>query len=160
MNFIERNAVALIALVVAIIGCYLPVSSAVQSSFGGVTTYDEVDATAIKIGGTNGSRVGPIITGTGSLIMPSFSITASTSQVADIAVTGVVTGDIVFAQFATSSPQTGGGWNITQASASTTAGFVTVNFTNTTGTTNIIPASVASTTKVLIFHPLTAVPGL
>lgn len=153
--------VALIAVaIIAIAGVFTPLKTTVQNAFGGVTNYDEVDATALKIGGSSGSRVGPIISTTCSLIMPSFSVTASTSQTADCAVTGVVTGDVVFAQFATSTPSTNGGWVVTQASASTTAGFITLNFENHTGATNVIPASVASTTKFLVLHPVSTVPGL
>jgi hypothetical protein len=151
--------VALIAVAIIAVGGYM-FPKAVGGLFGGANNYDELDATAIKIGGTNGSRVGPIITGTGILIAPSFvSLAASTSLAADIAVTGVVTGDIVFTQFATSSPN-GAGWEIMQSSASTTAGFITIRFVNNTGTTATIPASIASTTQYMVLHPRTSVPGL
>lgn len=126
----------------------------------GVTNYDEVDATALKIGGSSGTRVGPIIVGTGILIAPSYvSLVASTSLPADIAVTGVVSGDYVFAQFATSSPA-GAGWQIIGASASSTNGFITVRFVNNTGATATIPASIASSTLYQVWHPVSTVPGL
>lgn len=148
--------VALVAIVIAIGGYYYPtVTSALP---GGFSAFDEVDATALKIG-TNGSRVGPIIVGTCPIIMANYSIAASTTVAADCAVTGVVTGDVVFAGFATSSANFGG-WFIAQSSASSTSGFITLRITNTTGATAIIPASVASTTKYLVLHPLTSVPGL
>lgn len=154
--------VALVALVIAIIGVFTPAGSAVQnaiSSFGGTTNYDEVDATAMKIGGANGSRLGPIIAGSCSLIAPSFSVAASTTVSMDCAVTGVVTGDTVFADFATSTVA-GNGWAIDGSSASTTANVITLRVTNWTGTTSIIPASIASSTDYLVLHPVTSVPGL
>lgn len=147
---------AIVALAVSI-GGYFHVA---VPSFGGVTNYDELDATALKIGGANGSRIGPVITSTCSLIAPSFTVTASSTAVMDCAVTGVVTGDGVFAQFATTSAAFGGGWSIAGASASTTSGFITLLVANGTGATAVIPASVASTTKYIILHPVTSVPGL
>lgn len=163
MNSIQKLWVALIAVaIVAVLGLFTPAGSAVQNavnSFGGVTNYDEVDATAMKIGGANGSRLGPIIAGSCSLIAPSFTVAASTTVSMDCAVTGVVTGDTVFADFATSTV-TGNGWAVDGSSASTTSGFVTLRVTNWTGTSSVIPASIASTTDYLVLHPVTSVPGL
>lgn len=151
----------LVAIVIAVSGLFYPHASSIIKSLGGVTNYDEVDATAIKVGGSSGSRVGPIITGTCSLIRTTFvTLAASSTLVADCAVTGVVTGDIVYAQFATTTNSVGEGWVINQVSASTTAGFITIDFSNHTGTTATIPASVASTTEYTVLHPVTAVPGL
>lgn len=151
-------AVAIIA--VAALGIVLTTGSSSSSpSFGGVTNYDEVDATAIKIGGASGSRVGPVIAKTCSLISANFTIAASTTVAMDCVVTGVVSGDLVFADLATSTIQ-GNGWLIAQSSASSTAGFVTVQITNNTGTSKTLPASVASTTQVLVLHPRSTVPGL
>lgn len=151
---------ALIAVaIIAIAGVFTPLKTTVQNAFGGVTNYDEVDATAIKIGGSSGSRLGPIIAGTCSLIAGSFSVAASTTVSMDCAVTGVVTGDTVFADFATSTV-TGNGWAIDGSSASTTSGFLTLRVTNWTGTSNIIPASVASSTDYLVLHAVSTVPGL
>lgn len=147
-----------VVAIVAIAGLFYP-GSPVSHLLGGVTNYDEVDATAVKIGGSSGTRVGPVITGTCALIPVSYSFVASSSQVADCAVTGVVTGDYVFAEFATSSPS-GAGWLISQVSASSTSGFITLRVVNNTGITALIPASVGSTTQYLVLHPVTSVPGL
>lgn len=151
-------AVAIIA--VASLGIVLTSGSAPSSpSFGGVTNYDEVDATAIKIGGSNGSRIGLIAFGGCNMIASSFSFAASSSVAVDCAVPGVVTGDSVEAWFATSSSN-GAGWLVTQSSASTTAGFITLRIVNNTGASAVIPASIASSTKYLVLHPRSTVPGL
>lgn len=150
---------AVIAIVIALTSVFHPKPSVVTHSFGGVTNYDEVDATAIKIGGSSGTRVGPIIVSTGSLIAPSFTVAASTTVSMDIAVTGVVSGDTVFASFATSTTA-GNGWIVSGASASSTSGFVTLRVTNFTGASNIIPASLASSTPYQVWHPRSTIPGL
>lgn len=152
--------VALIAVaIIAVAGVFLPLQAAVQNAFGGVTNYDEVDATALKIGGTNGSRIGLIAFGGCNLIASSFTVAASSSVPVDCAVSGVVTGDSVNAWFATSSSN-GAGWLVTQSSASTTAGFITLRIVNNTGASAVIPASLASTTKYFVLHPRSTVPGL
>jgi hypothetical protein len=67
----------------------------------------------------------------------------------DCAITGVISTDLVWAQFATSTAVLQG-WTITGSSASTTAGYVTLRVYNGTGGSAVIPASVASTTKVFV----------
>lgn len=167
MDFLQKNAVALIALVVAILGCYLPVSAAVQN-FGGVTNYDEVDAAGMRIGtGCNqsgspscvASRIGGVYAGTCILIAPNYTVAATTTVSMDCAVAGLVTGDIVESQFATSTTA-GNGWVVTGASASSTSGFATLRVTNFTGASNVIPASIASTTQFEAYHLITQAPGL
>lgn len=97
-----------------------------------------------------GSQIQGMFRGKGILIMPNYtSLVASTSLVADIAVPGVVSGDAVLAQFATSTAA-GAGWLVTGASASTTAGFITINFVNNTGAAATIPAGIASSTTFLV----------
>lgn len=149
-------AVAIIA--VAALGIVLTSNSS-SPSFGGVTNYDEVDATAIKVGGTNGTRIGLFAVGQCSLIAPSFTFAASTSVAVDCAVNGVQTGDIVDANFATSSA-VGAGWLVTGASASSTSGFITLRVVNNTGASAVIPASIASTTDYTVLRPRSTVPGL
>lgn len=125
---------------------------------GGTTNYDTVSASSLIVGaGCNnfgasctGSTVAQMVKGTGSLIMPNYvSLVASSTLAADIAVTGVQSGDLVFAQFATSTAA-GAGWDIVGVSASTTSGFITLRIINNTGTTATIPASIASTTQYWI----------
>lgn len=89
-----------------------------------------------------------LIPGTCSLIASSFSIAASTTVSMDCAVTGAVSTDIVIGMFGTTSQSAAGpGWEITRASASSTAGYDTFNITNGTGGTAVIPASIASSTQ-------------
>lgn len=151
------NKLSIVALVLAFValGAYF-VHPATTPSFGGVTNYDELDASSIKIGGTNGTRLGPIMTGTCSLIASSFTVAASTTVGMDCAITGVVPTDGVFAQFATSTQIGSGGWSIRGASASSTAGFITMSVVNATGASNVIPASVASTTKYIVLRGASA----
>lgn len=163
MNFIQKNTgvIAVVALIIAIIGVFTPAGKIVSNAFGGVTNYDEIDVTALKVGGTNGSRVGPIISSTCSLIYSNSSITASTTRPFDCAVTGVVVGDLVFVQTATTTAALGGqGWSIIGASASSTSGFITVLVGNNTGATANLPREIASSTPYLILHPVSTVPGL
>jgi hypothetical protein len=99
--------------------------------------------------GQRGSVVANLLKGTCSLIAPSFTVAASTTVAMDCAITGVVSGDLVFVQFATSTAAFAG-WQVGTASASTTAGYITVGVNNWTGVSGVIPASVASSTKYLI----------
>lgn len=149
-----------LATLLAVFALIFSFGSHTAPTVSGVINYDEVDATALKIGGTNGSRVGPIITSTCSLIASNYSVTATTSVAMDCAVTGVVPGDLVFVKTGTTTPSFGPGWEIPQASASSTSGYATVTVYNGTGATGIIPASIASSTTFLILHPLSTVPGL
>lgn len=149
----------LIAIVIASAALFFAAQPAAPTA-SGVTNYDELDATAIKIGGTNGTRLGPIMTGICSLIAPSFTVSASSTVPMDCAITGVVPTDGVFAQFASSTAATFGGWSIRGASASSTAGFVTISVVNGSGGTGVIPASIASTTKYIVLRVRSTVPGL
>lgn len=157
------GVIAVVALIIAIIALFTPVGKQVVQGFGGVTNYDEVDTTALKVGGSNGTRVGPIITGQGALIYSDGSagstVASSSTKFFDIAVTGEVVGDYVFVQSATSTV-TIGGWSIIGATASTSNGFITVGVYNGSNATGNIPRSIASSTTYLVFHPVTSVPGL
>lgn len=161
-----RNQFGLIAgVVVAIVIALLSLGIAVTKGHptaGGVTNYDEVDATALKVGGTNGTRLGLLSFGTCSLIASNYTVAASSTVPMDCAVTGVVSTDGVFAQFATSTigPGIFGGWSIRGASASTTAGFVTISVVNGAGGSALIPASIASSTKFIVLRSRSGVPGL
>ncbi len=175
MEFIKRNSgvIATVALIIAIVGVFTPAGKIVQQavkSFGGVTNYDEVDATAIKVGGSNGSRVGPIISTTCSLIgLDAPAQAASTTKPYDCAVTGVVSGDTVFFAEATTTATYGAAnapFRIVSAKASTTAGYVTFGVFNALGASQVIgniggiQTGFGSSTQVLVLHPVTSVPGL
>lgn len=154
--------VALIAVAIIALGGYA--YPQVQARLGGVTNYDEVDATAIKIGGTNGSRIGPVISGTCNLLGMDASATATTSSPYDCAVTGVVSGDTVIATLGTTSLTANlvkNGWFIVGAKASSTSGFITIQIANYTGgAATPSTQQVGSSTNYLVAHPVTSVPGL
>lgn len=99
--------------------------------------------------GSDGTAINELLYGTCSLIAPSFTVAASTTVSMDCAVTGVASGAIVIGRFATSTVA-GNGWAIDGSSASTTAGFLTFRVTNWTGTSAIIPASLASSTQYIV----------
>lgn len=155
----NKNSLALILAVVAIGIAIGAVVYKVGPSFGGVTNYDEVDVSALKVNTTNGTRLGAVMAGTCSLIANSYTVAASSTVQMDCAITGVVSTDGVFAQFASSTPGFGG-WSIRGASASSTAGFATISVVNGTGGSSLMPASIASTTKYIVLRVATSVPGI
>lgn len=92
--------------------------------------------------GPNGGTIGEMRAVQCDLIA-NVSITASTSAPVDCAVTGVASGDAVFAQLSTTSQNaTNRQWLITSAKASSTAGYVTVMLWNGTGA-NAVPSATA-----------------
>lgn len=152
--------VALIAVaIIAVIGVFTPLKTAVQNAFGGTTNYDELDASVLRVGGTNGTRLALLALSSCSLIASNYTVAASTTVPMDCAVTGVVSTDSAFAQFGTSTPSLKG-WSVAGASASSTAGFITVDVANGIGASGIIPASIASSTKLIIVRGTATVPGL
>lgn len=151
--------VALVAVAIIAIGGWLyPTASTL---LGGVSNYDEVDATAIKVGGTNGTRVGPIISTTCNLIQSSAgSHAATTTKEYFCAITGVSASDYVSAVLPQGAYAASyGGFGIAGAYATTT-GFVGVQVINLTGTaTSSFPLATTSV-QVYVAHPVTSVPGL
>lgn len=149
-----------VVAIVAIIGLFSPFGSAVRNTLGGVTNYDEVDATAIKIGGANGSRIGPVIATTCSLLADD-SIAATSTGPVDCAVIGVVAGDRVFATLAASTTLASQ-YVIKSSTASSTSGFVTLDLVNLTGTSATPSATngFGSSTIIYVMHPVSTVPGL
>ena len=97
------------------------------------STISEIQATSCDLIGTNGSQA------------------ASTTKPYDCAITGIASGDVAFAQLATSTAIGSGslGWAIVASKASTTAGYVTVLLANLTGAAAVPSAtSVGSSTSV------------
>lgn len=137
-------ALAVVAVIIAIAGfVYHPATP----SYGEIGTRWP---NGIYIGSiaSNASKVSTMGFGTCSLIASSYTLAASTSLPFDCAVPTAVTGDAVDAWFATST-SAGAGWLVTQSSASTTSGFITIDVVNNTGASAVIPASIASTTKYI-----------
>lgn len=168
MNSNKNVWIALVVIgIIAIIGTFTPGGQSMVKSFGGTTNYDELDATAIKIGGSSGSRVGPIIASTCALLGFDTTQAASSTAPYDCAVTGVVSGDVVIALSASTSQRAlNGAWWITGAKASTTAGYITVGVFNGSNSSQVpstaaaAGSTIGSSTPFLILHPLTSVPGL
>ena len=161
---LARIGVVLIAVVIAAVYFFGSHQAAapVAGNIDGPTTFGILGTENIKIGSScasgfkfnttcQGTAITKLLVGTCSLIASSFSFAASTSIAVDCAVTNATPGDIVDAMFGTSTSN-GAGWLITQASASTTPGFLTFRIVNNTGATAIIPASIASTTDYQIFN--------
>lgn len=160
MNFLQRNGgvIALVALVIAIGGYYFP--QAIHA-LGGVTNYDELDATAIKVGGANGTRLGPIISTTCNLSQSSPGSHAATSTKEYFcAVTGVATGDNVNVILPIGGVAGSYGGFEVATSYATTTGMVGVQLFNFTGAaTSSFPFATTSVV-VQIQHIVTSVPGL
>lgn len=156
-------ALALVAVVIAIASVLMVngVSSTVNTALGdsaptaGATTPGSRFPHGITVGnpavlGGNPTNLGKLLFGTCSLIAPSFTVAATSTMPMDCAITGVTPTDGAFAQFATSTATTYGGWSVRGASASSTAGYITVSVVNGTGASAVIPASIASSTKYII----------
>lgn len=139
-------AIAVLALVLSIVGLVGEKQSA-STILGGVTNYDTVSATGLKVGvgcadgntSCAGSSITSIIKGTCDLV--GGTIAATTTGYADCAVTGVLPGDLVFASFATTTPAA----SIIAARASSTSGFITLKVLNLSGLSNHITAFGTST---------------
>lgn len=101
--------------------------------------------------GTSGTATAGLNWSRCALIASTYSVTASTTVPMDCALTGASPNDFVMAQFGTTTVPTAtvGGWRIVGASASSTAGYDTLQIRNDTGATAIIPAQIASSTNVL-----------
>lgn len=160
MTSLKNVWIAMIVVaIIAVIGVFTPTGKSVIQSFGGVTNYDELDAKAIKIGGSNGSRIGPIISGTCSLVSDS-SIAATSTGTGTCAVTGAVAGDIVMVSLSTTTTKIAAQWQVIGTVATTDS--VTVRLLNLTGTAAVPSATngFGSSTQYYLIHPVSSVPGL
>lgn len=156
-NWINTVLIALVGLmlILVLVGGN---QSVPKDSIGGVTNYDSVESAGLAIGSgcdnedsaCTGTTVTQIIESTCTLIYSDSQITASTTKAFDCAVTGVVSGDRVFVDIATSTPPGFGAWLLAGASASSTSGFVTLQIANFTGGTRNIPMAIGSSTKVRV----------
>ena len=161
-----KHIVGLVAIVIAIIAAIMFISPA-ASNFGGVTNYDEVDVDALRVGGTNSSRVDLIATGSCNLSQSSAgSHGATTSKEYFCAVTGVSAGDTVVVSLpagAGSNPNGAsslfGGFSLNGTYA-TTSDVIAVQLLNNTGAAT--SSFIQATTSVIysIFSTRSTVPGL
>ncbi len=130
----------------------------------GVTTLVNASTTRVSIG-SSGTTVSQLIKGnctsfTANTLALGDGIAhaASTTKAYDCAVTGVVSGDTVFAQFATTTSQSAGSlftqavWSIVGAKASTTSGYITLLVWNNGPSAVPSTLGVGSSTNYLIIR--------
>ncbi len=118
----------------------------IETTAGTSTFAGPIVSTSRFILGTSGSNLGFVKTGTCDLV--GGAIAATSSAVADCAVTGVVSGDIVIPTLATSTANA----VATGARASTTAGYITVRLLNLTGAASSVSA-LGSSTSYIVLRP-------
>jgi len=137
-----------IALVIAIfIGGFFAGSSMSSNDLRGSTSATWTAANLVSQGtlkvGTNGTVIGDILSGS-CTISGNAPITATTAAPFACAVAGAGDGDVVMVQQATT---TSSGFSIVGASASSTAGFITISVANRSGADGAVPSSIASGTR-------------
>lgn len=140
----------LIAIVIAVGGYFFPQIQNVLGASTPGTRYPH----GITVGNAANSptNIADIKVGTGALIVGTQTQSASTTAPYDIAVSGVVSGDLVSsALFATTTGNGAfggsGQWIIIGGKASSTSGFITLTvFNNTGGTSNLGISGIASST--------------
>lgn len=106
---------------------------------------------SLRVGGTNGSSLTFIKKGTCNLVGSPEAMTATTTNYATCAATGVVAGDTVFVQLASSTAQSLYGVIVESAYASTTSGSITVRLRNLTGSSLGVTA-IGTSTQYLILR--------
>lgn len=156
--------VALVAVVIAIAAFFFPsAGSNILGAVGSWTNYYGVSSAQQRVGSgcddEFGTCTGTTVSGFnfGTCYVQSASATISASSTATVdcqastngtqsALTGVTTNDSVSVMFSTTTPTTYEGLQILGASASSTAGYITMKVFNGTGTTFTWTAA-ASTTQ-------------
>ncbi|HEY4503917.1 MAG TPA: hypothetical protein VJJ28_02320 [Candidatus Paceibacterota bacterium] len=130
----------------------------------GKTTLVNASTTRVSVG-SSGTTVQQIIHGTCTSFTAStlatgdgISHAASTTKSYDCAVTGVVSGDVVIAQFATSTPNSAGSlftqavWSIVGAKASSTSGYISLLIWNNGPAAVPSAVGVGSSTNYIIIR--------
>lgn len=103
--------------------------------------------------GASGSSITQLLKGNCALIGTDASQVGTSTAAYDCAVTGVVSGDTVIAQLATTTSFIAArNWAITGAKASTTAGYITVMLTNLGQTSVPSVIGVGSTTSYIVIR--------
>jgi hypothetical protein len=124
---------------------------------GGYNSEKSIKTTGDLTVGSNGSTNAEMKAATCDLVGPGgadVSVAATSSAMIECAVTGIASGDVVFAQLATTTKATGlnqpaANWWLTSAKASTTAGFVTLWLYNGTGAATVPSAvNIGSSTNI------------
>lgn len=145
--------VALVAILIAV-GSYF-VHGATMFGSTGTRFPNGLSTSAISPGvgklliGSAGTNIGTVVFSACNLVGTDASQAASTTVPYDCAVTGVLSGDVVFAELASSTARGGSSsWAINAAKASTTAGFVTVLLTNNGPAATPSVTAVGSSTSI------------
>lgn len=147
--------VALIAVaIIAVAGCFLPILPSGKSLFGDISgcngstsCFTNLYASGQLQVSSTGTSINNIAFGSGAII-GNVSQTATTTKAYDIAAVGCLSGDKVLTEQASSTAVLGG-FQITAASASTTAGYVTLSVFNGSGAAAVVPNAIASSTTWL-----------
>lgn len=139
---------AIVALIVSVValGAALPQVSEVSpdTNLGGTFNTVLQRFNGGLVVGQAGTSIAQVITGTCNLV--GGAISATSSAPADCAVTGVRSGDLVFATLATSTA----GAVLTGARASSTSGYITVRLLNLTGAASSVSALGSSTAYFIV----------
>lgn len=126
----------------------------------GQTLYTTPSSLAVDLASTTsdllkvtdaGTQIDNLLVGTCNMVGMDVTQTATTTSAYDCAVTGVVAGDIVLANFPTTTPSTNLGWHLLGVNASSTAGYITFLVQNLTGADAVPSASaVGSSTPYMV----------
>lgn len=168
MNFIKNHSwvLATVALIIAIFALCLnqrvPVAVQTFGAITGETNFNTVAVNGLKVGPTCNDSFGSSacdnqaaqLGGTCSIIGADVTQIGTSTAQYDCAVTGVLSGDAVIGQFASTTVQisstfgTALDWAITGAKASSTSGFITFTIANRANKTNVLSATnIGSTTN-------------
>lgn len=155
MNKIITWVIGLVALVALVIGSVALVGdqSASTSTLGASTPGTRFPhGITIGLPSNSPTNIGDIKVGTCNLLGMDASQAASSTASYDCAVTGVVSGDLVFAALSTTTSNTSVlNWAVTASKASTTAGFITLRVSNFSGAA-VAPSisAVGSSTQYIV----------
>lgn len=172
------NSIAVIALVLSFF-VFVPSFHTASKRAGGTTNYDildvsdgyKVDGTTVIDGsgnvaptstftlGTNGTALTELKSGTCTIFAYATTIAASSSAQVDCqanttggltAISGIQSGDRVFASLASTTVAASNGLAITWVAASTTPGYITLKISNLTGTTFTWASTASSSVPYLV----------
>lgn len=146
----KTTVISIVALVVGLILGASLVASTTKSPepvLGGLVNTNPTQFTAgVSVGNSSPTLISKILTGTCNLTAPTDTLVAYTPKVAFCAVTGVVAGDKVFMQLATTTTSV----HITGSSASSTNGYINATLFNATTTASQVTAVGTSTQYFIV----------
>lgn len=155
MDYLKQNHLSLLIIAYLVIAPFVgghAFGALDRTTIGNPWTFTNTVtlSSTLKIG-TNGATITELNTTSCNLSNADTSVAATSTGYVYCAITGVASGDVVFAQLATTTANAAfGGWSIYSAKASTTAGFVDIRLYNGTGAAAVPSVtSVGSSTNVL-----------